>query len=513
MSLYKARRSSLRHSLAYKLLPRKTLIRPDRLKGRYLFRSAVRRVLQYMDWIVDEPIIEEISDDVTINIRMAQQKHKIEKKLLTLKDRSTLLVRPSERSSEDKTYIYDLITKFHAFTKHPDDLRENLAAVCIYQYLPPNRVIVRQGRRAENLYFIMNGEVNLSKVVIDDVTGNEKVVDMGIMHSGDMFGEVALLHMVSRTSTIITKTSVDLLLITRDDFDNVLRGNLTKKWDVLHDALVHFNYFKLWDEETVRECCILSKLTDFKPNEVLLGDGKGMVNYVHFILSGKCRLMEHMLVREYSSYRGTQYELYDPKNVGPQKQPQRISRKIAESDELESNLLNKSIPRSVETQDEVDRSSIVTATLLDIVKGWHEITDIAAILMQEPSVTSQLHYPNDVLTIFMQICVFSRGACFGLGEEMHHRRIVAITPVRCFLIPRYWLLEHNRANIWGRVKLFMDSKYPTKKQLFNEFLLNQKWMTYKQNLVKDVIHRRGHFRSNTTVHDVPYSIRITNEIH
>ncbi|XP_011871106.1 PREDICTED: uncharacterized protein LOC105563803 isoform X4 [Vollenhovia emeryi] len=440
MSLYKARRSSLRHSLAYKLLPRKTLIRPDRLKGRYLFRSAVRRVLQYMDWIVDEPIIEEISDDVTINIRMAQQKHKIEKKLLTLKvfdvDRSTLLVRPSERSSEDKTYIYDLITKFHAFTKHPDDLRENLAAVCIYQYLPPNRVIVRQGRRAENLYFIMNGEVNLSKVVIDDVTGNEKVVDMGIMHSGDMFGEVALLHMVSRTSTIITKTSVDLLLITRDDFDNVLRGNLTKKWDVLHDALVHFNYFKLWDEETVRECCILSKLTDFKPNE-----------------------------------------------------------------------------RSVETQDEVDRSSIVTATLLDIVKGWHEITDIAAILMQEPSVTSQLHYPNDVLTIFMQICVFSRGACFGLGEEMHHRRIVAITPVRCFLIPRYWLLEHNRANIWGRVKLFMDSKYPTKKQLFNEFLLNQKWMTYKQNLVKDVIHRRGHFRSNTTVHDVPYSIRITNEIH
>lgn len=127
---------------------------------------------------------------------------------------------------------------------------------------------------------------------------------------------------------------------------------------------------------------------------------------------------------------------------------------------------------------------------------------------------------------------------------MLHRRIVAITPVRCFLIPRYWLLEHNRANIWGRVKLFMDSKYPTKKQLFNEFLLNRKyvklyqiiifvffliinndsdkncnysgfhfrWMLYKQNLVEDVIKRRGRFRSNTTIHDVPYSIRITDEI-
>ncbi|XP_077259067.1 uncharacterized protein LOC143895632 isoform X1 [Temnothorax americanus] len=464
MSLYKARRSSLRQSLAYKLLPRKTLIRPDRLKGRYLFRSAVRRVVEYMAWITEEPRIEEISDDVTINIKMAQQRHKIEKKLLTLKDRSILLVRPSERSSADKAYIYDLITKFHAFAKHPEDLKEKLATVCIYQYLPADRMIVRQSRRAENLYFIITGEVTLSKVAINDVTGNEEVVDMGIMHAGDMFGEVALLHTVSRTSTIITKTSIDLLLITRDDFDSILRDSLTKKWDILRDALVHFNYFKLWDEETVRECCILSKLKDFKPNE-----------------------------------------------------------------------------RPVETQDQVDRSSIVTATLLDVVKGWHKRTDIAAILMREPSVTSHVHYPTDVRTIFMQICIFSRGACFGLGEKhilvttfilfdyfMHcemlksmfnhvgekmlHRRIVARTPVRCFLIPRYWLFEHNRANIWGRVKLFMDSKYPTKKQLFNEFLLNRKWMTHKKNLVKDVIQRRGHFHSNTTIHDVPYSIRITDEI-
>lgn len=72
----------------------------------------------------------------------------------------------------------------------------------------------------------------------------------------------------------------------------------------------------------------------------MLGDGRGMVNYVHFILSGKCRLIEHMLVREHSSYRGTQYELYDPENFGPQEQ--RIL-KAAES-ELESNQLDQSIP-------------------------------------------------------------------------------------------------------------------------------------------------------------------------
>lgn len=66
--------------------------------------------------------------------------------------------------------------------------------------------------------------------------------------------------------------SVDLLRVTRDDFDNVLRDALMKEWDVLRDALVHFDYFKAWDEETVRECCILSKLKDFAPNEVINND-------------------------------------------------------------------------------------------------------------------------------------------------------------------------------------------------------------------------------------------------
>jgi len=50
------------------------------------------------------------------------------------------------------------------------------------------------------------------------------------------------------------------------------------------------------------------------------------------------------------------------------------------------------------------------------VRAWHEITDVTAMLMREPSVTSELRYPSDIRTIFMQLCIFSRGACFGLGK-------------------------------------------------------------------------------------------------
>lgn len=62
--------------------------------------------------------------------------------------------------------------------------------------------------------------------------------------------------------------SVDLFYVTQDDFDSTLRYVLLKKWNALRDALVHFDYFKWWNDETARECCILSKLKDFKAGEV-----------------------------------------------------------------------------------------------------------------------------------------------------------------------------------------------------------------------------------------------------
>ncbi|XP_076749689.1 uncharacterized protein LOC143422711 isoform X2 [Xylocopa sonorina] len=530
-----SRRVSLRESFMSILAKRWTIPRKvNRLKGTYLFRAIVRLILEYIEWLIEKPAVEDVSDDVAINIRMVQEK-KIEKKALTLQDRSVLLTRPEERSSDDRKYIYELFKKFRVFIKYPERLREVLAGVCFYQYLRAGRVIVRQDRVAENLYFILNGEVSLSKKVTDRWTGESKEIDMGVLNPGDIFGQIALLHRIPRSATVVSKTTVDLILIPRLEFDDILRSTLTKEWDMLQDALVHFNYFKSWDTETIRECCILSRLKDYQPDEVLLGDGKGMVNYVHFLLEGECRLIEHMIVREKHSVFGTCYELFDPKKADAKQEATTASKSVemaAKMDELEyeyrstkangmegdpsqdladyAQILLSSKPTDKKT--DFERSSIITTSLLDVINEWHKITDVAEMLMREPSSTSQQCYPTDVRTIFMQICTFNRGACFGLGENMINRRIVATTHVRCFLVPRYWLNVHNRANIWERVKLFMNSKFPTKEQLFEEFVRKRKWLEYKKTLVQDVGRRGRRIHSNVTIHDVPYAIRIVNDI-
>ncbi|KAK0098159.1 hypothetical protein PV326_010736 [Microctonus aethiopoides] len=500
-----------------------------KLRGRYLFRATVRLVLEYIDWIKDDISIvdQTISDGTDGTAFQSQRKSTIERHLLNLQDRSILLIRPQLRTKNDKSHIVQLIKKFRAFKKYSDDSRNSIASICRYKYFGPGRIIVRQNHPAKCLYYIINGHVELTKIEKDHITGETSLINAGTLGRGDMFGEVALLHDIPRSTTVTTKTPVDLLSINKFHFDRLLKFNLLENWNILQDALVTFNYFDTWDETTVRECCIISKIKDYQPNEIILGDGKGMVNYVYFLLSGNCRLIEHMLILEEKRCGEMKYKLYNPNAYETTRQCSRRSSHTIDDDSKVDEIIDSQLENNSATQDynklllnedtgkefDIERTSVVTTTLQDVVNQWHEITEIAAELMRRPSTLSQQIYPDGVRTVFMKICEFHRGACFGLGEEMRNRRIISLTPVRCLLVPRYWLLEHNRANIWERVKAFMNSKYPSREKLFNEFVTNRRWMKYKKNLVNDIMKMGKNISNSTTIHDVPYSIRINEQFH
>ncbi|XP_051172498.1 uncharacterized protein LOC127288852 [Leptopilina boulardi] len=519
------RRGSLWLALGEPDKKTKTLF--EKLRGKYLFRAVVRLVMEYKNWIGEKLISEEPETGTK------RKKRNEEKKELTLKDRSILLIDPHQRTRDNRAYIWQLIRNLQAFKKYDDSLRESLAPDCRYQYVPAQRVIVRQGHTAEALYFIVSGQIILSKIEINNVSGDKIETNVGTLKAGETFGEISLLHRVPRTLTITSKTPVDLLYISREYFNQILKHSLMEEWDILQDALINFNYFKGWDENTMRECCILSKVKNYKPNEIIIGDGKGMVNYVYFVLVGECKLIEHMIVEEKKFNREIQYNLYNnletkesrlKKKDMEMRKNQKLT-KYSEKFDQDKWSLEKSLqsekPTSITDLTEYlkrkrfpskDRLSMATVRILDVINQWHDITETANTLMMKPSTISQQQYPKNVRTRFMQICIFYRGSCFALGEEMRNRRIVSLTDVRCLLIPRYWLLKQNRANIWERVKLFLNSKYPNSDELLQTFVVHRKWTKYRQGLVEEAIGRNGRQAYNDTNKcDVPYSIRI-NEI-
>lgn len=83
-------------------------------------------------------------------------------------------------------------------------MKSQLAAVTIFVYYPPDRVIIKQNDPPISLYFILTGEVIVSQTSWDPVLNEFVTIDVGTMIAGNMFGEVSLLHGIARTATIRT---------------------------------------------------------------------------------------------------------------------------------------------------------------------------------------------------------------------------------------------------------------------------------------------------------------------
>lgn len=54
---------------------------------------------------------------------------------------------------------------------------------------------------------------------------------------------------------------------------------------------------------------------------------------------------------------------------------------------------------------------------------------------------------------------------------------------------------------------YFSIQIPTKKQIFKEFVSARQWQDFKDQLVQDIVSRSNTVNW-TSVHDVPYSIRM-----
>lgn len=60
-----------------------------------------------------------------------------------------------------------------------------------------------------------------------------------------------------------------------------------------------------------RDGCIIAKLKSYEPNETILGDGVEVPNFVYFVLSGRCQMIESLNVEIIDDVKKKRYKLHD----------------------------------------------------------------------------------------------------------------------------------------------------------------------------------------------------------
>lgn len=104
-----------------------------------------------------------------------------------------------------------------AFPGILDDEVQDLIQSGRMRDFPPRTVICLEGALEATFYIIMKGTVEISKNINQS---EERVLTQ--LHSGDFFGEMAIIHNAPRSATVTTVTDTQVLEIPREGFSNML---------------------------------------------------------------------------------------------------------------------------------------------------------------------------------------------------------------------------------------------------------------------------------------------------
>ena len=90
---------------------------------------------------------------------------------------------------------------------------ERLGGIADELDLGATRTLIKEGTRGREFFVLVEGEAKVTK---DDRR-------LATMRAGDFFGEIALITDVPRTTTVTADTPVRLLVMTKRDFQRLLR--------------------------------------------------------------------------------------------------------------------------------------------------------------------------------------------------------------------------------------------------------------------------------------------------
>lgn len=107
----------------------------------------------------------------------------------------------------------DLLRRVPLFAGLSKRELEQLGSIADELDLPEGRTLIKEGTRGLEFFVLVEGAVRVVK--------NRRRV--AALRDGDFFGEIALVVDVPRTSTVVAETPVRLLVLTKRDFQRLLR--------------------------------------------------------------------------------------------------------------------------------------------------------------------------------------------------------------------------------------------------------------------------------------------------
>ncbi|XP_056011789.1 uncharacterized protein LOC125681074 isoform X4 [Ostrea edulis] len=212
---------------------------------------------------------------------------------LTQDHRKTLTTRWNFRTPEMIKQVMHGLQALRSLSEYPLVTQEKLCQVAWYQTLGPKKAIVRQGHDAESFYFILAGTAFVKKMMTDTNSGETRLNTVARLTRGMSFGEIGLIFNTKRTATVESATSMELLVIGKDDFNRIFMNDNDEEESEHVKFLRQVPIMQHWPMDYLRGepgTCILHY---FKRGTLVSDDGKKS-EWLYFIKSGSCEVLKKL---------------------------------------------------------------------------------------------------------------------------------------------------------------------------------------------------------------------------
>ncbi|CAL1530709.1 unnamed protein product [Lymnaea stagnalis] len=211
--------------------------------------------------------------------------------ILSSSARRILKQDPRSRSDEDIEMLLVALRNIPALNEYPRNMQQKLCKLGRYETFEPWRVLVREGDPAYCFYFILSGSVVVT--AFDDATGSSRT--LVILTKGMSFGELAFAANSRRQATVCSKTHVELLTITREEFEELFMDG---RRDVLADDqnnqfIRGLNFLRHWPVERLKGNPQVSTVYYFDRNQVLVRDSNKS-EWIYVVLKGSLSVLKKL---------------------------------------------------------------------------------------------------------------------------------------------------------------------------------------------------------------------------
>ena len=111
-----------------------------------------------------------------------------------------------------------MIQNFSIFQGLPSNEIDAIAKAAVKKDIPAKTTFIEQGAESEAAYFILSGSVTVFRM-----NENGEEINIAVLGSGDVVGEMALIDQEPRSAFVKTLTDTSVLILTSHDFKKILQ--------------------------------------------------------------------------------------------------------------------------------------------------------------------------------------------------------------------------------------------------------------------------------------------------